>query len=121
MTILIIGVGVVAYLAVALAVMRRLYGRWRAKYLDQQTSAFSTLEKDIDFFNQYWRGDDMLGAALTALVWPLSLPVIGCSLLLHRWMSGAPVKSQREVRAEREALQKRIGELERELGMGGWR
>lgn len=121
MTDLIVAVGAVAYLGVSLVVMRWLYGRWRAKYLDQGRGPYQDLQKNIDWFNQSWRGTDMVGAASTAFVWPLSLPVIGVSLLLHSWMDGTPVKSQRELEAERAVLQKRIGELERELGMGGQR
>lgn len=121
MTILLICTAVAAYLGVALVVMRWLYGRWRAKYLDQNRGPYGDLQKDIDWFNTSWRGDDMVGAALTALAWPLSLPVIGVSLLLHGWMDATPVKSRRELAAERDAMRDRIAELERDLGIGGQR
>jgi len=105
----------VAYVAVSLFWMRHLYGRWRAKSIDEAPTL------GAEWFDSHERGDTMLGAALTGLFWPLTLPTFGTSLLLARWMATTPTKSGSEQRAEHEALRRRIGELERELGIGDQR
>ena len=102
-----------AYLGVSLFWMRYLFGRWRAKSID----AWPTL--GAEYFDTRESGMVMFGAAATGLAWPLSLPTIGTGLLLARWMATTKTKSGLEQRDERDAMRRRIGELERELGIGG--
>jgi hypothetical protein len=114
-TIAITAVSAAAYLGVSLFWMRYLYGRWRAKSID----GWPTL--GADYFDRNESGFVMLGAGLTGLAWPLTLPTFGTGLLLARWMATTTTKSGLEQRDERNALQQRISELERELGIGGQR
>lgn len=115
MTVLISCASVAAYLGVSLFWMRCLYGRWRAKSID----AWPTL--GAEYFDTRESGMVMFCAAVTGLAWPLSLPTIGAGLLLARWMATTTTKSGSEQRTEHEALRNRIGELERELGIGDQR
>lgn len=115
MTALITAAIVVGYMGTSLFWMRHLYGRWRAKSIDGYTGL------GVQHFERVDRGLFMTLAALAGLLWPFSLPTLGTAMLLTRWMATTSVKSQLEQRAERDELRKRIGELERDLGIGGQR
>jgi hypothetical protein len=122
-TVLVVCAGSAVYVSVALLVMRRLYGRWRAKAIDGETDW--SLERAVAWFDNHNRSDTMLGAFLCGLVWFVSVPVIVASLWLKAWMESTPVRATKEFEAMyrvqkhiAEHRERRIAELEKELKVG---
>jgi hypothetical protein len=102
---------VAAYVVVDLFAARYLYGRMRAKQIDHGHN----VGDPVNSFNTYERSYFMGNAFVLALAWPLTLPLALLGPALHRFMVSTPVRSQHELKAEADALERRIRELEREL------
>lgn len=127
---LITAVCATAYLAVALWTMRWLYGRWRAQAIDGHFQWLKSLavtgkgpdaELLAEAKDSFDRGGTQSAAFFTGLAWPVALIVIGVSAVVGRLMDGTPVRSRAELRVALAERERRIGELERELGIGGGR
>lgn len=90
------------YAAIALLTARHIYGRIRASDIKQWGA---------DKFD----GEDAMMNGVAALFagvfWPLALIVL---VVIYK-----PTKGAEELKAERDAMAKRIAELEAELGMRG--
>lgn len=88
---------------------RYLYGLMRARVIDNWKYTYT---EPVEGFNED-RGLFMIAAFFLATAWPFTLAGFG----LYRFMSTTPVKSALELKEERNAAQRRIAELERELGI----
>lgn len=108
---LITTLAVTAYIAADLWAARRLYGTWRARSIDKANWCSDPVER----FNEVDRPFVMMAAFAGALAWPITLVCWG----MYRWFDGTPVRSRRELAVEREAMARRIRELEAELGIKG--
>lgn len=86
---------------------RYLYGRMRAHAIDS-----SPLDRHTALRHAHEdRVFRMTGAFMLAFIWPLALLGLG----LYHFMLTTPVRSQYELEAEADALERRIRELEKEL------
>lgn len=122
-----ITLGVVGYLAADLYAARWLYATWRARSIDrrvkQNERTYGGLvepkpqgertSKAVEDFNELYRTEYMLGAFAVAAIWPVALLAWG----LFRFFDAAPARSRSELEAERDALSRRIAELEADLGI----
>ncbi|MCZ4509965.1 hypothetical protein O3Q52_17520 [Streptomyces sp. ActVer] len=108
---------VLAYLAVALFGARHLYARLRARAIDkraEQNAEMRFFRADaVKEFNEWDRVEVVVGAVLATVFWPLALVGFG----VYRFVTTDPALSRTELAAERDAMAKRISELEHELGI----
>ncbi len=120
-----------ADLTVTAFTARFLYGYWRARHIDADVA--ESIARDMQIyketretpeeylaaavasFDSIWRGGTRFAAFASAVVWPISLPVIGAVRFASWFMDGTKVRPRAEVAAERDAMVRRIGELEKEL------
>jgi hypothetical protein len=108
------GIVLGCYAIASLITARLLYGRWRAKGIDANAANFGyTTDSAIDSWNEIDRGPVMAGAFGLGLLWPL-VPVF---ILLIRFMDSAPQVSQAELCDRLRERNRRIADLERELGL----
>ncbi|MFE0101203.1 hypothetical protein [Streptomyces sp. NPDC059009] len=107
MTTLIISLSVTAYAVAVLFAARYLYGVMRARIIDGWTYTYTG---PIEGFNKD-RGMYAVLAFLIAAAWPLTL----AGLAVYWFMTTTPVRSQHEIKQERDAMAKRISDLERDL------
>lgn len=114
-----------AYVAVSLPIARRLYGRWRARKVDEyfdrnkriyRRSGDELMAESLKDYGVDWPFY-MIGAVCLALTWPVVLPVWAVSVAAARWLDGTPVLARAELEAERGQLAARIQQLEAELGI----
>lgn len=107
MTSLLIAASIVGYVVVALACARVGYGRARIWQLSRPRPSYAI--RLSDGAACAWMGAGLTLACLTGL-WPLLLAVL--------FVMAKPPKTPRELREQAEMQQRRIAELERELGVG---
>lgn len=107
---------VFGYLVVALCLSRTFYGQWRAAEIDRIEKEYS-FEDTVAYFDNKPHGDLMFGAFITAMVWPISCPIITTKRLVSSFMLTTDVQSNLEIKQERDAMTRRITELEKEMGM----
>lgn len=108
-----------AYAMVATASLRPFYGRFRAMAIDSGVRSHPVLYGDdaVGEFDNLDRGMVRLAAGFASALWPLgwfglfAFPVIG------RYMDGSSVRSRYETDKERDAMARRIADLERELNI----
>lgn len=110
-------VSVLAYLTASLYGARHLYGRLRARVIDKAASEmgpFGPRNPDpVAHFKKWGHVETTVGSVLAALFWPLALVGFG----VYRFVTASPALSRTELAAERDAMAKRIRELEHELGV----
>lgn len=108
---------VLAYLTASLYGARHLYGRLRARAIDKAASEMGTFgpryPDPVAHFNEWNRTETVVGSVLLAVFWPIALAGFG----VYRFVTANPGLSGAELAAERDAMAKRIRELERELGI----
>jgi hypothetical protein len=108
---------VLAYLTASLYGARHLYSRLRARAIDKaanETGPFGPRHADpVAYFKEWDHGGTVVGSVLLAVFWPIALVGYG----VYRFVTANPALSRTELAAERDAMAKRIGELERELGI----
>jgi hypothetical protein len=108
---------VLAYFTASLYGARHLYGRLRARAIDKaakETGPFGARYPDpVAHFNEWDRGETAVGSILAAAFWPVALIGLG----VYRFVTANPELSRTELAAERDAMAKRIRELEHELGI----
>jgi hypothetical protein len=118
-TVLIAGAGVIAYLVVALLAARGFYGYMRTKSIDDSTSTTKLgVAWAVNTFNEVERGPFALIATISGLAWPVAIPIVLGGARLMRWFDRTAPKSSAELQGEHDQMQRRIQELERELGIG---
>jgi hypothetical protein len=67
-----------------------------------------------------WNRKDRPGFIFLAAVWSLAWPALALVpvvWVLYKWMTGSKIRSSVEMTAERDKLEQRIRELEKELGI----
>lgn len=96
----------VLYTVVALLWMRYWYGRARAHSID----AYPSL--GAEYFERNERGMAMTNAVWAGLFWWFSMPMVGITWWLQRWLASTPIVSQAEREAQYEAMERRIRVLE---------
>jgi hypothetical protein len=106
---------IAGYMSITLYLARELYGQWRAKEIDRTASRYTF--DAVKHFEERSNGDMMFGAFATAMVWPISMPIICVKRLISRFMLTTDIKSEVETMREHDAMRKRISELEKELKM----
>lgn len=107
---------VLAYFTASLYGARHLYGRLRARAIDKRAekNAKCTIRYDsVEEYNEYDRAPYVVGSVLLAVFWPIALTGYG----VYRFVTANPALSRTELAAERDAMAKRIRDLERELGI----
>lgn len=107
---------VLAYLAAALLGARHLYSRLRARAIDKRAAENANTHARYDSvaeFNEYDRPPYVVGSVLGAVFWPVAL----AGYAVYRFVTANPAMSRTELAAERDAMAKRIRELENELGI----
>lgn len=111
--------GAVAYLVLALYAARGLYGRMRARSVDNGNARLACLKGDaVERFNEYDRPFVFIAAVAGGLAWPVCVPGACAAVRLVRWFDRTAPKSSAELEAEHGRMRRRIQELERELGIG---
>jgi hypothetical protein len=119
---------VLGYFLVGVLASRPIYGHLRKLSIAKQLRVYPSLYQysridryDVEYygFNRAkWNREDrppvILSAILISMLWPLVLtaPV---GYVIYKYMTGSKIRSQVEIEAETEQLNKRIVELEREL------
>ncbi|MGJ5831419.1 hypothetical protein [Streptomyces ossamyceticus] len=108
---------VAAYLTASLYGARHLYGRLRARAIDKaakEMGPFGARYPDpVARFNEWDRGPTAFISVVLALFWPIALVGYG----VYRFVTSSPALSRTELAADRDAMAKRIRELEHELGI----
>lgn len=106
---------------------RPVYGAMRASSADRNLRAYAPLYdrnfsregEPVDFNWQKWNRNDrpvvVVRTLLTCICWPL-LALYPPVRLIGNWASGSKIRPAFETRVERNAMIKRIKELEKELG-----
>lgn len=122
-TALIATLSTIAYLTVALFAARGLYGRMRAKSIGADIEHGKTWRADplahaVESFNEFDRPFALIAAIAGGLAWPACIPGVYGMAWLLRWFDRTAPKSGAELKLEHDQMQKRIRELERELGIG---
>lgn len=109
---------VMAYMLVAVLVMRPVFGMMRARSIDDwaSRSALRTVDDSIQRWEKWGRGETTFFSAMWSLAWPALLLVPVCTLI-KRYVTGTRIKSNMEIEAECTDLQAEIANLERELGL----
>jgi hypothetical protein len=104
------------YFAVALLTARVAYGVQRAKMIVQEGEEFGAPDPERRF-RETGKEPATTAALLYGLAWPLVVPVYLLSRLVMTTVTARPPRTgyERALRAERS--RRRIGELERTLGM----
>lgn len=109
---------VLAHLVASLFGARHLYARLRARAIDKAATKkgpFGSRHPSdaVAHFNEWDKGDVVLGAVLAAVFWPIAIAGFG----VYRFVTANPTLSRTELAAERDAMAQRIRDLERELGI----
>jgi hypothetical protein len=116
------------YFLVGALATRPVYGYLRRASIAKQIRVYPSLYQysrvnryDVEYygFNRAkWDREDrppvILSAILICMLWPfvLTVPV---GYVLYKYMTGSKTRSQAEIEAEKQQLNKRIKELEKEL------
>jgi hypothetical protein len=104
------------YIAVALLTARVAYGVQRARMIEQEGEELGALDPE-QRFRETGQEPAMTAAVLYGLAWPLVLPVYLLARAVRTIVTACPRRTgyERTLRAERS--RRRIGELERSLGL----
>jgi len=102
-----------AYLAANLYAARTVYGRLRARAINKWRSNALYKDKPVWAFNEFDRGEVIIGSVLAAVFWPVAL--IGWGVA--RFVTHNPPQSRAELETERDRMAARIRDLESELGI----
>ncbi len=107
-----------AYAAIGTLSLRPFYGRFRAMTIDSGVRNFPSLYSDpVKQFDNLDRGMMRFAAMFAAGLWPLGWIGLYGAPVIGRYMDGTSVKSKYETDKEREAMSRRIADLERELNL----
>ena len=108
---------VCAYLTASLYGARHLYAHLRARAIDKRAASATELRyvrtDPIKDYNEWDKDETVFAAVLGAVFWPVALTGYG----VYRFVTTNPALSRTELAAERDAMAKRIRELERDLGI----
>lgn len=104
--------GILFYLPVWLLWARHLYGTWRKDWIDGQTLPYRDHVKRFDL-NE--RNSYMIASMVGGAIWPVTLPVRLVGMGVISMLNSTPIKSQLEIDREREAQEKHIRDLEKQL------
>lgn len=105
----------IAYVLVAVLLSRPIYGVISSRSKENYYARWGTYSSHSEQnWIRYYRTECVLGSLLLSMIWPL-LGFIPVLVGMKRWMLGSKIRPNFEIEREREKMQRRIRELEKEL------